>query len=152
MNYTYFAGLFFILITGSTPLATAQDEVAAIKSVIARETASFLNVDYKSWSELWLKVPYAYWSYSDSSGTSYLEGWVNLDKSFADYFKNSKPSQAKITNEWLEVRVYGDGAYVRFNQLVEDQIDREATSQVRVLEKKDGKWKVVCVGAIARTQ
>jgi hypothetical protein len=130
--------------------AQAQSDVEAIKAVISKETSSFFNVDYPAWSDLWLKVPYAYWSYSDSTGTSLVEGWENLNKSFADYFKNSKPSQARITNEWIEVRVYGDGAFVRFIQKVQDNIDRDVTSQIRVLEKKDGKWKVVCVGAIAR--
>lgn len=110
-----------------------------------------MNVDYKGWSETWNRVPYAYWSYSDSTGTSYVEGWEKLDKTFADYFRTSKPSKAEITNEWIEIRIYGNGAYARFVQKVKDNIDRDETSQMRVLEKgKDGKWKVVCVGAIAK--
>jgi len=39
---------------------------------------------------------------------------------------------------------------VRFVQKVKDEIEHDETSQVRVLEKKDGNWKVVCVDAIAR--
>jgi len=128
-----------------------QKDIDAIKAVIAKETSSFMNVDYKTWEETWLKVPYAYWSYSDSSATSYVEGWEKLTKTFAEYFKTAKPSKASITNEWQEIRVYGTGAYVRFIQRVKDDIDRDETSQMRVLEKtKDGKWKVICVGAIAK--
>jgi hypothetical protein len=132
--------------------ALAQpSDIAAIKAVIAKETTSFMNVDYKNWSDTWLKVPYAYWSYSDSTSTSYVESWEALNKNFLEYFKISKPSNASVTNEWQEVRVYGNGAYVRFVQKVKDDIDRDETSQMRVLEKgKDGKWKVVCVGAIAK--
>lgn len=135
-----------------TPVTAQNDkEKDAIKAVIAKETSSFMNVDYKAWSETWNKVPYAYWSYSDSTGTSYVEGWDKLDKTFADYFRTSKPSKAQITNEWIEIRVYGNGAYARFVQKVKDNIDRDETSQMRVLEKgKDGKWKVICVGAIAK--
>jgi hypothetical protein len=48
------------------------------------------------------------------------------------------------------VKVYGNGAYARFLQIVKDEIDHDITSQVRVLEKKDGKWKVIHVGAIAK--
>ena len=125
-------------------------EVDAIKAVISKETSSYFNVDYKGWADTWLKVPYAYWSYSDSTNTSFVESWDALDKSKASYFKNSKPSRAIITNEWQEVRVYGNGAYVRFIQRVKDDIDRDETSQMRVLEKTKEGWKVICVAAIAR--
>ncbi len=132
------------------PATKSSADVEAIKAVIAQETSSFMNVDYKTWSDTWHKVPYAYWSYSDSTGTSYVEGWDQLTQTFAKYFRTEKPSKAKIVNEWIEIRVYGNGAYVRFVQKVTDNIDRDETSQMRVLEKKDGKWKVVCVGAIAK--
>jgi hypothetical protein len=141
-----------LTIAGQVTVAFAQpNEIAAIKAVVAKETSSFMNVDFKNWSDTWLKAPYAYWSYSDSTSTSYVEGWEALEKNFAEYFKTSKPSNASITNEWQEVRVYGNGAYVRFIQKVKDNIDHDETSQMRVLEKgKDGKWKVICVGAIAK--
>ncbi len=132
-------------------LATAQpNDIAAIKAVIARETQSFFSVDRKNWEDCWWNVPYAYWSYSDSTSTSYIEGWEGLTKTFASYFKTAKPSNAEIINEWIEVRVYGNGAYVRFVQKIKDEIEHDETSQVRVLEKKDGKWKVVFVDATAR--
>ncbi len=140
-----------LVVSVVTTAISQQKDVEAIKAVIAKETSSFMNVDYKNWSDTWLKVPYAYWSYSDSSATSYVEGWEALTKTFAEYFRTAKPSKATITNEWQEIRVYGNGAYVRFVQKVKDEIDRDETSQMRVLEKtKDGKWKVICVGAIAK--
>jgi hypothetical protein len=132
-----------------TPLL-AQDDVDAIKAVIAKETSAFMNVEYKAWAEAWAKTPYVYWSYSDSTTTSYVDGWDALNKTYAQYFKESRPSHAEITNEWIEIRVYGNGAYARFIQRVKDDIDTDETSQVRVLEKTDGKWKVVCVWAIAQ--
>lgn len=129
--------------------AQNQSDTEAIKAVIARETSSFFKVDYKNWAESWNKVPYAYWSYSDSTGTSFVEGWEALTKTFDEYFKTQKPSNAVVENEYQEIRVYGTGAYARFVQRVKDEIDRDETSQIRVLEKKEGKWKVICVGAIA---
>ena len=76
-------------------VAVAQDskDIAAIKSVIERETLSFFNVNQKEWEDSWNKVPYAYWSYSDSTGTSYIEGWDNISKNFSDYFKTQKSSR-----------------------------------------------------------
>lgn len=140
---------FWIVCQMSQVVAQTKD-ADAIKAVIAKETSSYFNVDYKGWADTWLKVPYAYWSYSDSTNTSFVESWDALDKSKASYFKNSKPSRAIITNEWQEVRVYGNGAYVRFIQRVKDDIDRDETSQMRVLEKTKEGWKVICVAAIAR--
>jgi len=129
---------------------SAQDEKEAIKKVIATETSSFMNCDYAVWADTWAKVPYAYWCYTDATTSSFVEGWDALDKTYARYFKEAIPSHAKITNEWIEIRVYGNGAYARFIQTAKDDVDTEETSQVRVLEKIDGKWKVVCVWAIAQ--
>jgi len=133
-----------------TVASQAQNDIEAIKKVIEKETAAFMNVDYKTWSDLWLKVPYAYWSYSDSTGTNYIEGWENLDKSYREYFKSAPPSRGEITNDWIAIRIYDNGAYVHFTQRMRDEVDDDETSQVRILEKKDGKWKVVFVGAIAK--
>lgn len=128
----------------------AQDDKEAIKTVIAKETSAFMNVDYKTWADTWVKAPYVYWSYSDSTTTSFVEGWDALNKTYTEYFRDSRPSHAEISNEWLEIRVYGNGAYAHFIQRVKDEIDTDETSQVRVLEKIDGKWMVVCVWAIAQ--
>ncbi len=137
------------LIFSTFTVLIAQDE-DAIKTVIAQETSAFMNVDYKSWADTWLKVPYAYRSYSDANTTSYIEGWEELDKTFAAYFKTARPSNSEIINEWIEIKVFGVGAYVRFTQKIKDEIEIEETSQMRVLEKKDGKWRIVCLGAIAK--
>jgi hypothetical protein len=155
----------YILILGFCLFAalpsTAQDskEIAAIKAVLEKETQSFFNVSRKDWEDTWSKVPYAYWSYSDSTGTSFIEGWDNIAKSFDEYFKTQVASRnidvahqsSKITidRKWHDIRVYGNGAYVHYTQKVRDNIDHDETSQIRVLEKKDGKWKVICVGVIA---
>jgi hypothetical protein len=133
-----------------TTVVAQPNDIAAIKAVIAKETQSFFSVDRKNWEDCWWNAPYAYWSYSDSTSTSYIEGWDQLNKTFDSYFKTAKPSKAEIINEWIEIRLYGNGAYVRFIQKVKDEIEHDETSQVRVLEKKDGKWKIVCVDAIAR--
>lgn len=129
--------------------AQADKEKEAIKAIITKETSSFMSVDWKNWSESWVPASYAYWSYADSTGSSYLAGWETINRTYETYFKNQKPSTARITNEWLEIRVYGNGAYARFIQRSVDEMDTEETSQVRVLEKKDGKWKVVCVSVVA---
>lgn len=156
-KHLFLTGLFALIVTS----LAAQDpkEVAAIKAVIEKETLSFFKVNRKDWEDSWAQVPYAYWSYSDSTGTSFIEGWEGVKKSFDEYFRTQVSSRqidvahqatdVKIERIWHSFRIYGNGAYVRYNQKVNDNIDHDETSQVRVMEKKDGKWRVVCVGAIA---
>jgi hypothetical protein len=138
-----------------------QNETEAIKAAIEKETTAFYNVDKASWDASWVQAAHSYWSYSDSTGTSYLEGWDGISNNFDSYFKtqvanrnidvDKGDSELSIERDWQELRVYGDGAYVRYTQKVKDaQIDRDETSQIRVLEKKDGVWKVVYVGIIAK--
>lgn len=140
---------------------SSQNEIDAIKEVIQRETDTFMKVDLEGWQNSWLHEPYAYWTYSDSTGTSFIEGWDGINQSFDTYFKTQVPSRnidvagqsAGLTIErtWREFRVYGTGAYVQYTQKVKDtEIARDETSQIRVLEKKDGKWYVVYVGIVAK--
>ena len=150
---TVFAGFISIQVA-------AQDEKVAIKAIIEKETLSFFNADRKSWEDTWVQTPYAYWSYSDSTGTSFIEGWEALTRSFDDYFRTQVSNRAidvahqsnkiKIDRVWKEFRVYGSGAFVHYIQKVTDNgVARDETSQIRILEKKDGKWRIACVGAIA---
>lgn len=152
--------LVVLLLVGITTHGQESKDVAAIKAVIEKETYAFHTVNRKEWEDTWAQTPYSYWSYSDSTGTSFIEGWSAINKSFDEYFKTQKSSRTidvakqegnvKIDRTWIQVRVYGNGAYVRYTQRVKDDIDRDETSQIRILEKgKDGKWRIVCVGAIA---
>jgi hypothetical protein len=140
---------------------SAQDEIKAIKAAIERETFSFQSVDRKNWEDSWLKVPYAYWSYSDSTGTSFVQGWEAINKSFDTYFKTQVPGRQidvvhkggilSIERAWGDIRIYKNGAYVQYIQKVKDGlIHRDETSQIRFLEKTNGQWKIVYVGIIAK--
>ncbi len=156
-----------ILITALLMLAigcsspSGQNEIDAIKKAIELETSSFYKLEEQNWEGSWAQTPYAYWSYSDSTGTSFLEGWDNINKNFDAYFKTSvsnrnidvahPEAQLIIERDWKEFRVYGDGAFVQYTQRVKDaQIERDETSQIRIMEKKDGKWLVAYVGIIAK--
>ncbi len=140
--------------------AISQADTAAIKAVIEKETNSFFNVNRKDWEDIWLHVPYAYWSYSDSTGTNFIEGWDAINKSFDVYFSTqvssrqidvAKQSGATIERIWKEFRIYGNGAFVQYTQEVKNsKIHYDQTSQIRILEKKGGKWKVVSVNVIAK--
>lgn len=139
----------------------ADREKIAIRRVIEAETDAFVNIDQKAWEATWADVPYAYWSYADSTGTTYVEGWKNITRFFDAYFRTAQPSRTidvarpegskiKIERDWIEIRVYGSGAFTRHTQRVSNgKIHIDETSHVRVLEKKDGQWKIICVIVIA---
>jgi hypothetical protein len=145
--------LTFIAWSASVVLLAQPNEIAAIKEVIAKESEAFFSVNKQVWADCWLHAPYVYWSYSDSTATSFVRGWdgdQGLDKTWGNYFKTAKPSKATITRDWIEIKVYGNGAFAQFFQSLKDEIDHDITSEVRVLEKKDGKWKIILIGAIAK--
>ncbi|GHN01341.1 hypothetical protein WSM22_28300 [Cytophagales bacterium WSM2-2] len=147
MLFTFIAWFAF------TTMIAQPNDVAAIKEVISKETEAFFGVNKQSWADCWHQVPYAYWSYSDSTATSFVQGWQGdkgLEKTFEQYFKTAKPSKAVITRDWLDIKIFGNGAYARYFQNVKDEIEHDVTSEMRVLEKINGKWKVICVGAIAK--
>lgn len=129
----------------------AQDaDKEAIKRVIMMETASYLGVDQINWAATWLPASYAYWSFADKDGSQFISGWENIQQTFDQYFKSQKPSKAKLSYTWNEIRVYSNGAYVRFKEKADDGNRVEITDQVRILEKKDGKWKII--GMIAAVE
>jgi hypothetical protein len=153
--------IFALLLILSCSAPDPKNEIEAIKKAIEFETSSFLKVEEQNWENAWSQTPYAYWSYSDSTGTSFIEGWDNINKNFDTYFKTQVSNRnidvahpdkdLVIERDWKEFRVYGDGAFVQYAQRVRDQeINRDETSQIRVMEKKDGKWLVTYVGIIAK--
>lgn len=144
--------IFIFLLLGLVPgvLAQKNPDTDAIKVVIEKETKAFFGIDYKGWSDCWAQVPYAYKSYADTTDVNSFKGWNAINNAFAEYFKTAKPSQAMVSTDWHDFRVYGNGAYVRFTQTVKDDLMRDPTEEVRILEKQKGQWKIVHVGSIAK--
>lgn len=128
----------------------SSNDEEQIKLLIERETKAFFEIDRKTWEDSWAHVPYAFWSFADTTDVNSFSGWDEINKGFNDYFVTSKPSEAKINRQWLHVKVTGNLAYVRFTQLVNDNnIVRPGQAEIRVLEKINGTWKIICVSVIA---
>jgi hypothetical protein len=125
-------------------------DVDLVKAAIDTESRAFFQIDQKTWADCWAHTPYAYWSFADTTDVNFFEGWDAINKGFAEYFKTSKPSKAKMERNWQDVRIYGNSAYARFTQKVQDDVGRDEQAEVRVLEKIDGRWKIVHVGVIAK--
>jgi hypothetical protein len=128
---------------------TQQQDEAKIKAIIEQETKAFFEIDQKTWADLWVHEPYAFWSFADTTDVNSFSGWDEIYNGFNNYFKTSKPSTAKITRTWHHIRIAGNIAYIRFTQEVSDNIGRPPQAEVRVMEKVNGQWKIVCVSVIA---
>lgn len=129
---------------------TGTSDIEAVKAVIEKETKAFFEINYAAWEQTWAKVPYAYWSFADTTDVNYFEGWNNIRDGFAGYFQTAKPSQAHIERVWHDIKVTGNMAYARFTQRILDNVKRDNQAEVRVLEKVNGQWKIVHVGVIAQ--
>jgi hypothetical protein len=138
-----------LLVCMSVVSIAQKNDIEAIKSLIEKETKAFFEIDYKTWASSWSQTPYAFWSFADTTDVNSFSGWENIDAGFKDYFRTAKPSKAKIERTWMDIKVYGNGAYARFTQQVYDNTSRPPQAEVRVLEKIKGAWKIVCVSVIA---
>ena len=133
----------------STPASSSANDESLIKSIIEKETQAFFEIDQNEWASYWAPVSYAFWSFADTTDVNSFSGWENIYNGFDNYFKTSKASTAKIKRDWLHIKIHGDMAYIRFTQLVDDDSQRPPQAEVRVMEKINGVWKIVCVSVIA---
>lgn len=133
---------------GKSDTSSANDETI-IKSVIEKETKAFFEIDQKGWQSYWAHTPYAFWSFADTTDVNSFSGWADISNGFNNYFQTSKPSTAKIERDWHHIIIHGNFAYVRFTQRVTDDSFRAPQAEMRVMEKINGTWKIVCVSVIA---
>jgi hypothetical protein len=145
------SAVFAFIMLAVPVLAQKTSEVDAIKAVIEKETKSYFSIDQKAWMDCWAHVPHAYWSFVDQTTTSHFEGWNAIEIGFNDYFVTSKPTNIQIERQWLDVRVYNNGAFARFKQyVITDGIRGPEQTEMRILEKEKNAWKIVVVAVLKK--
>jgi hypothetical protein len=149
MKKQLFFWIVLFLACASSALGQKKNDTAAIKALIERETKAFFEIDFKTWQDSWVQTPYAFWSFADTTDVNSFSGWEAINKGFTEYFKTAKPSNATIERTWHDIKIFGNGAYARFTQHVKDNTKRSPQAEIRVLEKINGQWKIVCVSVIA---
>jgi hypothetical protein len=132
-----------------------QNEVEAIVKAIADESTAFWNKDFEGWAQHWVHAPYVRsMGWTPAAGVSYVAGWDTLSTHTREYLANDpipNPNAARVRRENFNIRIYGDSAWVTFDQYGEDtgkpSFDMPGRSrETRILEKQDGGWKFVYVG------
>ena len=126
----------------AAPSVASTDDKAQILDVLNGETRAALGRDYASWREHWVHEPYVVKTYinvADSSGSETM-GWDAVDDFVRTYLEDHpEPEPPPPPLEDADVRVYGDGASVSYEQQDADQgLKRES----RLMERVDGAWRI----------
>ncbi|MEM6893018.1 MAG: hypothetical protein AAF554_04955 [Bacteroidota bacterium] len=121
---------------------TLEQEKTAILATINSETVAAFSRDYDGWQNKWIHEPFVtktYMQFPDSSITETL-GWKEISGFVKKYFEaHPEPDPLPKPIEDIEVRVYGSGAWVKYEQV--DSV-RGLKRETRLMEKVDGIWKI----------
>lgn len=121
----------------------------AIKMVLLAETDTFFARDYDGWAATFVPAPEATQAWNNADGSyNAATGWETISanvRSFMD--ANPEPDTTPLWRENFLIRFYGnDAAFVTFDKYMGTR-DSNPVKEVRVVEKHDGRWKIVCVAA-----
>ena len=122
--------------------ADLDRETALIVGVLNAETRDALGRDYDGWREHWVHQPYVVKTYvnvADGTGSETL-GWNEVDRFVRTYIEeHPEPEPPPPPLESADVRLYGDGAWVSYEQQDADQGRKRET---RLMEKVGGAWRI----------
>jgi hypothetical protein len=136
-----------------TQCANHMTEHGALMDVIACETDMFLRQDFAGWSTCWVQDDRVREvCISSSFGATVLEGWDKL----SEYMRNvmvsgsvCKISETERTN--INITVSGNIAHVVFDEHSKNSNGQiESTFETRVLERSDGKWRILYASFVLR--
>jgi hypothetical protein len=133
-------------------LTEVQKEKEAIRALIEEETNAYHDKDFDRFAATFVQDESTLKLIVNRNGTEIVEGWENLGSIMKEHFKNfpdsTKNNDIK-TN--YKIRVINDCAWVTFD---EERINDESDSielGMNILEKVDGKWKIVFISRIIKT-
>lgn len=131
-----------------------ENEKKAITATIEKETESFFARDYEAWKSNYAQTDYAFQAWSNDDGTFDSNvGWNDINKQIGKYIsENPEPlsSHPKVERKNMKYKFYGDNvAYLTWDQFNSDKPEKNFhhSKEVRLMEKIDGQWKIVCVSA-----
>ena len=123
-------------------LVNFEQEKQAILETLHSETKVAFQRDYESWKEKWVHDPSISKTYINFVDSTFSEsiGWNEISqfvKTFIEEHPEPEPTPKLVDD--IDVRLYGNGAWVSFEQL--DSL-RGLKRETRLMEKINGKWKI----------
>ena len=147
--------LFIALLFSSTgyaqQLETTRDSII---HTINNETRYFATGEYEKWKSLWAHSPKALHTGASKDGFSTRKGWESIHSSFKSYIQDPTTNVPKdkltISRKNFKIVTEHDMAFVHFissgNLTPDAPVNDKMES--RVLQRIDGKWKILYVNTI----
>lgn len=132
---------------------TPNLEEEAIKTSIINETEYWLDRNLAAWSESFVHEPYLTWTVTNGGEPGdvlTMRGWEALKIFITGWFESQNKEfpkemrKSKMTRDQWQIQIRGNVAYVSYNQHSENEEKKTKsdTTETRVLEKANGKWKI----------
>ena len=126
----------------TTETFTFDQEKAAILETLNKETEAAFQRNYDDWQDKWVHDPNITKTYIDFTDSSFTEsvGWAEISafvKTFIEEHPEPEPLPKLVDD--INVRLYGNGAWVTFHQ--HDSL-RGQKRETRLMEKVNGHWKI----------
>jgi hypothetical protein len=124
-----------------------QSDTTKIKEVVQSETELFYARRFDDWQKLWKHSNDASWIYSGfKSAVEAKEGWDSI-KFFLREFVKKNPAPQNIKSEKINYRFRFTGksqVWLTFDAVRTGEGPIHKTHEVRILEKENNDWKIVC--------
>jgi DinB superfamily len=137
----------------SNDIDRTSDE-KAIMATIQRETDCFYARDYNGWKETYVQEKYTHQGWSNQDGTFDIKvGWDKVNASIEKYIKeNILPSKEKrrVERKDIQYTFYGDNVcYLTWEQYQIYSAEKafHHSHEIRVMEKRNGQWKIASQSA-----
>jgi ketosteroid isomerase-like protein len=140
-----------LVLAGFISLAQQEDfssgemrEKEAIMKVIEEETAAYYANDIERWAATYLQDSTNVTLNASKAGYNFHYGWENILTMGRNIFNGRQANNREVKTP-LFIKMYDDMAWVVFNNQVFNS-DNQLVDEVigtTILEKKDGKWKIV---------
>ncbi len=123
-------------------MANFESERQAILDRLNKETKDAFQRDYEAWTTNWVHSPSISKTYVNFADSTFSEsiGWKEISqfvKTFIEEHPEPEPIPAALKH--VDVRLYGDGAWVTYEQ--QDSL-RGRKRETRLMEKVEGEWKI----------
>ncbi len=146
-NGMLFTVLFLLCFAPIHAQQQANTEEAAIKKVIENETLYYYHGNYDKWAECVAHDPMTNFSWTSpfpgKDAVMELKGWDAVSTMYKKYMKENTPDKEyKPKNENYQFKISGNMAFVAYTE-------DGRSSQSRLLEKKDGQWRILRMEATA---
>ncbi|MEM7132379.1 MAG: nuclear transport factor 2 family protein [Chloroflexota bacterium] len=122
--------------------------------LLATESTAFWHKDFEAWAACWLHTPYVrimgWWA---RGGVTVIEGWEAISsrmKATMAANPEPNPTASNVRRENVNLQINENMAWLTFDQYGEETGDVEMdmpglSRETRVVEKKNGEWKIVYV-------